>query len=275
MENKKVNKVNYNSIYVPKQAPIAKRIGAFIVDLILVLVIATGLAWATSAIYGYDKYSNKIQESYITYGVLVEDEEKGKIEVNGNKYTYCNEIPSLTQEECNERYKACAKDKDFQEAFQKRNIGMVVIVTTAGFVSLLIYSFIIPLFLKHGRSLGSYLFGIGYVTEDDIEITPKHLLVRFLFGRFIIEVIIPFSGIMYILLQTGFGIVGIIIIAGVVLGNIYTLCFSQHKRGIHDIVAKVKPIDNTCQIYFKTVEELTSNRAREAQEMGGLKHIDS
>ena len=267
MKNSNEIRVNINSIYLPKQASFAKRIAAFVIDLIFFLVLTTGFAFAISAIYGMEKYGNQIKDAYVTHEVYVEDNENGNIEYNGKKYVLCDNIETLSKEEIDARHMACGKDINFQSASRMRNYGYIVIFTVAPFIAFLIYDFIVPQFLKHGRTLGAYLFGIGYVTDEDVDVKPKNIFVRFLFGRFIIDVIIPFAGVTYILLPTGFGIVGIVLIVGVVLGNIGALCFTKDKRAIHDIVARIKPIDNSCQIYFKTTSELSAARAKEAREM--------
>ena len=46
-----------DSIYDSRPAKPVKRIAAWIVDMILMLVVATGIAWLVSLCYGYDNYN--------------------------------------------------------------------------------------------------------------------------------------------------------------------------------------------------------------------------
>ena len=57
-KTKKVERTN-SSIYVPKTPKTIKRLAAWLIDIILIIVVATGVALMTSAIYGYDSYNNK------------------------------------------------------------------------------------------------------------------------------------------------------------------------------------------------------------------------
>jgi uncharacterized RDD family membrane protein YckC len=249
-----------NSIYVPKQQKLVKRFAAWVIDIILVVVVATGIGLLTSLIYGYDRYNNVVYEKCIQYGVYVENTE-GSISYDGKSYILCSDDPSISAEEVTNRETLCSQDKEYQKAMHKRNVGQIIITTTGISVSLLIFEFIVPLFLKHGRTIGMKFFDVAYVTEEDIDVSFKNVFVRFLFGKLIIEGIVPYLGFTLIILNTGYGIVGIVMIL-VPIYNLIIMLMSPHKRGIHDVIARVKPIDNSCQIYFKTTEELAKNKAQ-------------
>ena len=59
-QNKNVD--NRNSIYEPKTPKAIKRFAAWFIDIILIIVVATGIALFTSMIYGYDNYINICHE---------------------------------------------------------------------------------------------------------------------------------------------------------------------------------------------------------------------
>ena len=259
--NQKVE--NSSSIYTPKTPKKTKRIAAWIVDIILIIIVATGIALFTSLIYGYDDYNNKCYEKNIEYGIYVEDP-TGEIEFDDKKYVVYNELEGSTEEEYLKRIEERNKDVEFREAYSKMSAGQVLIVTSGIVGSVMIFELIIPLCLKHGRTIGMKFFDIGYVTDEGIDVDFKTVFIRFLFGKLVVGGLIPYSGLMLALLMpTQYTLVGLVALIGVPVLNLILLFTTPEQRGIHDFIAKCIPVDNTCQIYFKTTEELTKAKAEE------------
>lgn len=270
--SKKQEKINKNvSIYTPKTPKNSKRFVAWVVDMILIIVVATGIAFLTSLLYGYDNYNNACIEKEIEYGLYVE-QEKGPISFEGKNYVLITDIEGISEEEVNQRLTNLSKDSEYQEAYQKRSIGPVVIVTTGLFGSLLIFELILPLCLKHGRTIGMRFFDIGYVTDEGIEVGFKQLFIRFLFGKLVVQALIPYAGIMYIIYPSYYTIVGFVALFGVPILNMLLMYITPEKRGIHDFISKCVPVDNSCQIYFKTVDELSRAKAEEERNKNEKKY---
>lgn len=235
-----------SSIYVPKQAKIVKRFAAWVVDIILIVILWTGISFITTVAYNYDHHLEVVQEKYIEYNLATYDEEK-------KEYIYADiENDPLAKE----NYFLLVNDNEYIESYHKVNVGQIVILSTGLFGSLLVFEFILPLFLKHGRTIGMRFFGIGYVTDEDIDVTHKEVFVRFMFGKLAICGFIPLTGYLMFALNTDFKGMGLILLIGVPILNLILSCITEEKRGIHDYLARVKPIDNDCQIYVKTKEEL-------------------
>lgn len=247
------NNVLENSIYTPKNAKITKRIAAWVVDIILIIILWTGVSLLTSHIYKYDNYMNTVTEKYVEYNLATYDEEK-------KEYVF---VDIEHDQKAQENYALLIKDQEFVTAYHKVNVGQVVILSTGLFTSLLVFEFILPLCLKHGRTIGMRFFGIGYVTDQDIDVGVKQVLVRFLFGKFILCGFVPLTGYLLFAMNSGFGGLGLILLIGVPILNIILSIITPEKRGIHDYISRVKPIDNDCQIYVKTVEELVKLKAEE------------
>ena len=184
------------------------------------------------------------------------------VESANGGYTYCDS----SLDSCKSAKDACINNPVYQEASRKVFYGILVIITIGIITSLLIYEFILPLIFKHGRTIGMRFFDVGYVTDEGIEPSPRAIFVRFLFGRCIIEGLIP--ALSFVLLVLGslgaqFGLLGVIFFAIELLLNIYMLVFTPNKRGIHDYISRLIPCDNSCQIYCKTIEELNEAKAKE------------
>ena len=272
MIKKQVQTENRSSIYIPKTPKVSKRIAAWIVDMILIIVVATGIAFLTSLIYGYDNYNNIYNEKNIQYGIYVESE-SGDIEFNDKKYIFYSEIEGYSEQEYQKRVEERNKDVEFREAYAKLNTGQVIIATSGIVGSLLIFELILPICLKHGRTIGMRFFDIGYVTDEGIDVDFKTLLIRFLFGKLIVGALIPYSGLMLaILIPTYYTFLGLVALIGVPVLNILLLLLTPEKRGIHDYIAKCVPVDNACQIYFKTLEELNMAKAEEERNKNEKKY---
>lgn len=260
-QNKNVD--NRNSIYEPKTPKTIKRFAAWFIDIILIIVVATGIALFTSMIYGYDNYNNICHEKEIQYEVYVENAE-GTLEFNDKKYILCTELEGISDEEATARYAALYQDNEYKEAYSKRSVGQVIVITSGIVGSLLIFELIVPLILKHGRTIGMKFFDIGYVTDDGIDVDFKTVFVRFLFGKLVVGALIPYSGLMLsIMMPTEYTVFGLIALIGVPVLNLLLLYSTPEKRGIHDFLAKCVPCDNSCQIYFDNVEDLIKAKAEE------------
>lgn len=248
-----------NSIYTPKNAKISKRIAAWVVDIILIVILWTGISLFTSMVYKYDTYMTTVTEKYVEYNLATYDEEK-------KEYVF---VDIEKDQNAQENYALLIKDQEFVEAYHKVNNGQIIILSTGLFGSLLVFEFIIPLFLKHGRTIGMRFFGIGYVTDEDIDVGFKQVFVRFIFGKFIISGFVPLTGYLLFAMGSGFGGMGLILLVGIPVLNVILSCVTPEKRGIHDYVARVKPIDNDCQIYVKTKEELSRLKIEELTNQNG------
>ena len=252
-----------NSIYEPKTPKAIKRFAAWFIDIILILVVATGIALFTSLVYGYDNYNNVCHQKEVQYEVYVESPE-GTMEFDGKKYILCTDLESVSDEEATARYTALYQDEEYKEAYSKRSVGQVIVITSGIVGSLLIFELIVPLVLKHGRTIGMKFFDIGYVTDDGIDVDFKTVFVRFLFGKVVIGALVPYSGLMLsIMMPTEYTILGLIALIGVPVLNLLLLYTTPEKRGIHDFLAKCVPCDNSCQIYFDNIEDLVKAKAEE------------
>ena len=270
-KSKQIERTN-TSIYTPKTPKTIKRLAAWFIDIILIIVVATGIALLTSAIYGYDSYNNKCYQKEIEYGIYVEDP-KGEFSFEDKTYTICYEVTGISDAEATARYEKLYQDVEYKEAYSKRSVGQVVITTCGIVASLTIFELIVPLILKHGRTIGMKFFDIGYVTDEGIDVGFKSVFIRFLFGKLVVGALIPYSGIMLALLMpTYYTIVGFVALFGVIGINILLLLTTPEKRGIHDYIAKCIPVDNSCQIYFKTLEELAKAKAEEEKSKNEKKY---
>ena len=84
---KKINNQK-KSIYIPSLPSFTRRIGAYILDFILMITLACGIALLLSFIFKYDETRNFVESKYIEYGLKVYDNETQKYVVVSDENVY-------------------------------------------------------------------------------------------------------------------------------------------------------------------------------------------
>ncbi len=235
-------------IYDIQKARVIKRLSAALLDIILLAVLAVGMAAFISWVSGYNKYSDAATSAMTTYleefKDYIVDENTGRVEEG----TY----NSFTQEQ---------KDR-FQEL---RNIYFdnyemmvslqLVIISVSAFFSVLVLEFIIPLCFKNGQTVGKKAFSIGVVHMNSIRVNPLAMFIRSFLGKYAIEIMVP--AILILMLILGIlGIVGIVILLLIVVLVIGVFIGTKNKLGIHDLLAKTVVVDMSTQMIFDSEEDL-------------------
>lgn len=231
-----------------QKASLLKRISAFILDAILLVIAISGFAFFLSAVTGFNSYSEKLDEIYTSY------EEEYGISPNLNYDQY----DKLSDEE-KEIYKnvteAISKDAEANKAYGMV-INLTLLITSIsillGYISL---EFVVPLIFKNGQTVGKKIFGIALMRTDGVRITAFMLFVRTVLGKYTLETMVP----VLIIVMTFFGNAGIIGLAILVLiGTLQiVLIFATKTRScIHDLLACTVAVDMNSQMIFNTPEEL-------------------
>lgn len=235
-------------IYDLQKANMLKRISAWILDIILLLVVVTGVAWLLSVATGYDSYSQKLDEIYAGY----EAEYGIKIDISAEEFA------ALSEEEKARYREADRALQENEEALVAYNmsVNLTLIITTLSVVlAYLILDFAVPLFFGNGQTLGKKVFGIALMRTDGVKITPLMLFVRTLLGKCTVETLIP----VFIVIMIVFGNLGI-------LGTVLLFCFAvvqlilvaatQKNSAIHDLMAATVAVDLASQMIFESEAEM-------------------
>ena len=152
-----------------QKASIWKRIAAFMLDAILVVVIATGglvvLSWAT----GFDHYRATyldrmfaIEEQYglVEAGILAQDVHL--FDVTEQEYLAFSEDKKALYDGAAEAF---LKDREAMNAYGMMSNLLLLFVSLPLLVGVMIVEFVIPLILKNGQTVGKKVFGIAVVRE--------------------------------------------------------------------------------------------------------------
>lgn len=225
-----------------------KRIAAWIFDLILLCVLATGVAFLLSVLSGYDGYSQKLEDFYAAY----ETQYGTTFDISLDQYN------AMTEEEksvYDQAYQALIADTEVVHVYNMV-LNLSLLITTLGILfAMLILEFVVPLFLKNGQTIGKKIFAIGLVRTDSVQMNTMQLFVRAVLGKFTIETMIP----VYIVLMLFWGTVnlfGLVILLALLLGQVICIGVTKTNSAIHDLLAGTVAVDLPSQKVFRSSQDL-------------------
>ncbi len=237
-----------------QKASLWKRVAAWVLDLILLCVLATGFAFGLSALLGYDGYNRTLEEAYASY------ESRYGVQFDIDLQTY----EAMTEEEkqnFNDANKALSEDEEANRAYNML-INLSLLITTGGILlAMLALEFALPLWLKNGQTVGKKVFGLGLIRTDGVKMNTMQLFVRTLLGKYTIETMIP----VYLVLMMFWGmmdITGTIVLCILGITQVILLIATRTNAQLHDLMAGTVVVDIASQRIFASTEELVEYTKR-------------
>lgn len=234
-------------IYELEKVSFFKRLSAYLLDGILAVILAIGVALLLSSTLDFDGYNAKVTAAYEQY----ETQYNTTFQVTEQEYNSWTEEQKQALEDASE---ALLADEDAMYNYHM-TVNIIMIITSASILlSLLVVELVVPLLFKNGQTLGKKVFGLCVVRTDCVRITGLQLAMRTILGKIVIETMLP----VYLLLMLIFGIVGMpatVIMAGVFIGQGISLMTTSRNAAIHDLVAGTAVADIHTQLIFETTEE--------------------
>lgn len=231
-----------------QKAGLWKRIAAWLLDAILLGVLAVGFGYVLSAALGYDGYSKTLEAAYTKY----EDQYGVSFDIDQKTYE------AMSQQEkavFDKAYEAFTKDEQAAKAYNML-ISLSLLITTIGILlSVFVLEFAVPLILKNGATVGKKVFSLGLVRTDCVGINTLQLFVRAVLGKFTIETMIP----LYLLMMMFWGmlgITGIVVIFGLGIAQMMLYACTRNNSLLHDLLAGTVVVDISCQRVFRNADEL-------------------
>ena len=238
-----------------QKADFWKRFSAWMVDTVLVIVLAMVFALATSAIVQYDAYYAKytaITTEYETeYGVTLSSEEYEKLSED-DKAAY--------DEQKKQMQTALSKNEEAMQLASKISSLLVTIACVALLGGTFIAHFIIPLCLKNGRTLGKKVFGLAVTRTNGVKITAPILFVRSMIGLYAMET-------MAVIMLCTMGIVGIVAALLVQALQIGVMIKTKHNGSIHDLLSDTAVVDFASQRIFDTQEDMLAYLTQQEEDL--------
>lgn len=245
-------------IYDLQRASMWKRISAWLLDAILLCIIATLMALVLAAVTNYDGYSEQLDARYTYfaehYGVS------------------CN----LTQEQvdamsADERANLAAADeaiKADEEALYAYNMMLQLIIIMTSFGILLGYvvlEFAVPMVLGNGQTIGKKVFSLGVMQQNGVRVNGVCMFIRTVLGKYAIETMIPVMMVLMLFFGT-IGTVGWIIVGAIGIVQVALLITTRERCLIHDKLANTVTVDLPSQMIFKTPEDQIAYKEKVAAE---------
>ncbi len=231
-----------------QKASLWKRIAAWILDLILLAVIAVGIMYLASVILGCDEYIQQVEAAYEHY-----EEAYGiSFEVSQEEYEGYTE---QQRKNWNDAYQALIKDDAAMHAYNMM-VNLILIITTVGLLmSMVLCNFVMPLILKNGQTVGKKAFSLGVIRQDGVKMSTLQLFVRTILGQFTLETMIPVY-IIIMMLWGSIGMMGPAVLFLLILAQIICLLVTRNNTPLHDLLAGTVVVDISLQKVFASKDEL-------------------
>ncbi|MGM9643100.1 MAG: RDD family protein [Eubacteriales bacterium] len=231
-----------------QKASIHKRVAAYILDLILLLIIVTGVAFALSSALNYDSYAAKLESIYdeyeSRYGIDLDIPQEDFMKLSKEEQAVYEEVGRLLSEN--------------EEAIMAYNmsVNLAMLIASLSIVSAyLILEFIVPLCLKNGQTIGKKIFGIALVRQDGVRVTHLQMFIRSILGKCTFETLLPVY-ILILIIFGSLGMTGTVILVGFAILQLALTATSRTHSAIHDLMAVTVAVDFGSQMIFDKPEDL-------------------
>ena len=241
-----------------QKASFWKRISAFMLDAIVMVILAVGCGAALSGALRFSEYNEKVQAAYTQY------EEDYGISFELTQEEYETMLPE-ERARFDEAYDALIADQEAMYAYNM-TIYLSMLITTMGIlIAVILLEFVGPMMLGNGQTLGKKVFGLGVMRVDSVRLTTIQLFIRTFLGKFTIEIMIPILLVLALFFNI-IGPVGLIVLGGILLLQVILLGVSKTNSAIHDHLAGTVVIDIASQRIFDTTDDMIEYKKKIAAE---------
>lgn len=244
---------------------VLKRIGAYLIDIILVTLVATLISSNNYINKDYKKYEeiyDKYSESYESYSEYYnglqdayEDKEISNKEYDKlleNEEEYIEDLTNYYEDEKIEK-------EEFEDIIQNVNsnyskketnysyklLKYSMIPTIVSLMCILLY-FVVMQFYFNGKTLGKLIMKLKVISNNDKPLSIFNYLIRSLVVN---EVFINILNIIFLLVLSKNNYIfynQIIYVITYIFEMIimFTIVFDKHNRGLHDYISNTKVIED-------------------------------
>lgn len=231
-----------------QKASLLKRASAFLLDAILLVVLATGFFYIISVVTGYEQHRLVVAEATERisqeYGVTAKMTSKSYEELTEAEITAIN-----------------AADKALQsDAAACRAYAMVanlstLIVSLGLLLAFILLEFVVPLLFGNGQTLGKKIFGIAVMHIQGVKLGHVALFTRTVLGKYAVETMPLALSALYLISGLG-SPVFLLIGAALLLVQLIVVIVSHENALLHDKMAVTVTVDLASQMIFDTYDQL-------------------
>ena len=154
-----------------QRANMWKRISAAFLDLILLVILITGLALLISEIVDYNSYVTALNDGYAKY------EEMYDVTFGLDQDAF-DALSKEEQDRYMEASNAMDQDKEVLYAYDMTINLSFVIISVSIFLGYLILEFFVPMLFGNGQTIGKKMFSLALMRTDSVKLTNFALFVR-------------------------------------------------------------------------------------------------
>lgn len=240
-----------------QKASLLKRFSAFLLDFILICIIAVGAAALFSLILNFDKTYDVYYDRYEI--VFQASDEQIKQEL-GIDFSWTDGVDKLTPEQKtkHDQYveklsEALNKDEQLVIAYNNVIILTLTIVPLSIFVAFVLLEFVLPLILKNGQTVGKKVFGIAVCHTNGVRLRTFSLFVRGVIGKYTIETMVPIFLILMMFFRGG--VTALVVIGLLLVLQLVLMIKTKTRSFIHDVISYSCEVDLSSQMIFDTEDD--------------------
>lgn len=240
-----------------QKASLLKRFSAFLLDFILICIIAVGAAALFSLILNFDKTYDVYYDRYEI--VFQASDEQIKQEL-GIDFSWTDGVDKLTPEQKTkyDQYveklsEALNKDEQLVIAYNNVIILTLTIVPLSIFVAFVLLEFVVPLILKNGQTVGKKVFGIAVCHTNGVRLRTFSLFVRGVIGKYTIETMVPIFLILMMFFRGG--VTALVVIGLLLVLQLVLMIKTKTRSFIHDVISYSCEVDLSSQMIFDTEDD--------------------
>lgn len=231
-----------------QKANIMKRFAAWLIDSMLVAVLAVGFGFVLSLAFGYDNYNDTVTSGYAKY----ETEYGVTFNISQDSYQAMTEQQRSNYDTA---YAALISDAEILHAYNMVVSLSLLVISLSLLLACFVLEFLVPLWFKNGQTIGKRVFSLAVIRTDGVQLTTLQLFVRSILGKFTVETMIP-TYILLMIFWGTMGVVGLIVLAALIMVQIIMLTASSTNASIHDSLACTVVVDYPSQRIFNNTDEL-------------------
>ncbi len=231
-----------------QKASMWKRISAWLLDVILLVIVATLMSLLLSVAFDYDSYVTQLDARYAVY-----EEQYGV-----RRDLTSEQIELLTPDQrsaLESASQAIGQDEEANQAYSMIVQLMILITSLSLLFAHLLTEFLLPLLLRNGQTIGKKVFGIAVMRTNSVQVDGVCMFIRTILGKYTIETMIPVMMVLMLFIGA-IGEIGLLILAAILVTNVIMIVATHENALIHDKLANTVAVDLASQMIFHSEADM-------------------
>lgn len=252
-------------IYDFQKASLMKRFSAFLLDIILLTIVATLFCFILSVATGYDGF----YKEYNGYQKQYEQQYGVSFKMTQEEF---NDLDEEQQKNYTAARTAFMHDKAVLKCYNMIVNLTLTILSIGVLLAYIVMEFVIPLFLKNGQTVGKKIFSIAVMQSKGIKVSAVSMFIRTVFGKYAIETMIPLYSLIMLLFNQA-GLFTVLLLFALIIAEFILFFVSKTNSFIHDLLSDSVVVDMNTQMIFDSEEAMIAYKTSLHEEQVEKKSI--